>query len=66
MIVGVVNDYREAIIHFVVRGPAGQEQEIEAVVDTGFNGSLSLPPAKLSSTSTRQRFFGTGNRAALL
>lgn len=29
----------------VVGGPGGREQEIECIVDTGFCGSLSLPPA---------------------
>jgi clan AA aspartic protease, AF_0612 family len=48
MILGVVNNYREAVIRLVVRGPQGQEQEIDAVVDTGFNGWLSLPPTLIS------------------
>jgi len=43
MISGVVTDDRQAIIHLTVRGPAGQEQEIDAIIDTGFDGSLSLP-----------------------
>ena len=44
MISGFVNAYSEAIVELVVRGPNPREQKIEGVVDTGFNGSLSLPP----------------------
>ena len=43
MITGVVNSEREAIIHLIVRGPNRQEREIEAVIDTGFTGFLTLP-----------------------
>jgi len=43
MITGVVTDRREAVIRLRVRGPAGQDQEIEAIIDTGFDGWLSLP-----------------------
>ena len=45
MITGVVTDDRQAVIHVTVRGPAGQTQEIEAIIDTGFDGWLSLPPS---------------------
>ena len=38
MIAGVVTNDRQAVIHLTVRGPAGQEQEIEAIIDTGFDG----------------------------
>ena len=44
MIAGMVNPDREAIICLPVRGPDEREQEIEAVIDTGFNGFLTLPP----------------------
>jgi clan AA aspartic protease len=44
MITGVVTPDREALIRLVVRGPSGQERHIDAVVDTGFDGWLSLPP----------------------
>ena len=43
------HDYRRchgrppSCIHLTVRGPAGQEQEVEAIIDTGFDGWLSLP-----------------------
>jgi hypothetical protein len=45
MISGVVTAYRQAIIRLTVHGPEGQKQEIEAVIDTGFDGTLTLPPA---------------------
>ena len=44
MIVGRVNSDREATVSLVVQGLQGQEREIEAVVDTGFTGLLTLPP----------------------
>jgi len=43
MITGVVRSDHQAVIHLTVRGPAGQEREIEAIIDTGFDGWLSLP-----------------------
>lgn len=51
MITGTVNPYREPIIRLLVRGPLGQEHEIEAVVDTGFTGSLTLPPTLIAALS---------------
>jgi clan AA aspartic protease len=44
MIPGAVNGNLEATIRLQVRGPGGQEQEVEAVIDTGFNGFLTLSP----------------------
>ena len=44
MIEGAVNAAYEAVVTLAMRGPAGQTREIEAVVDTGFNGFLTLPP----------------------
>jgi clan AA aspartic protease len=49
MITGSVTVAREAVISFTVRGPNGQEHEIEAVIDTGFDGSLTLPSALITA-----------------
>ena len=43
MITGVVRSDHQAVTHLTVRGPTGQEREIEAIIDTGFDGWLSLP-----------------------
>ncbi|MBA2447957.1 MAG: clan AA aspartic protease [Chloroflexi bacterium] len=44
MIGGVVNAYHEATIRLPVQAAGGQRREIETILDTGFNGSLTLPP----------------------
>ncbi|MFO1433836.1 MAG: clan AA aspartic protease [Candidatus Competibacteraceae bacterium] len=49
MITGVVTPFHQATIRFTVRGPKGHEQEIEAVIDTGFDGALSLSPAYITA-----------------
>jgi predicted aspartyl protease len=48
MITGVVTPDLEAVVGLTVQGPAGQEQWIEAAIDTGFDGWLSLPPALIA------------------
>lgn len=44
MISGRVNAHREALVPLPLRGSQGEEHAIEAVIDTGYNGSLTLPP----------------------
>ena len=44
MITGTVNSTREAILRLTVRDATGHEYELDAVLDTGFDGWLSLPP----------------------
>jgi len=43
VIEGTINDRYEAVITIIVTGPAGTSAEVPAVIDTGFNGFLSLP-----------------------
>ena len=51
MISGVVNSDLEATVRLRLRGPGGQEQEIDAVIDTGFNGFLTVSPALVRQLS---------------
>ena len=45
MIDGTVNENYEATILLILRGVAREEREIEAIIDTGFTGYLTLPTA---------------------
>ena len=47
MIEGNVNVHLEAVVTLPLLGPEGQAREIDAVVDTGFNGYLILPPLQV-------------------
>ena len=43
MITGTVTAEREAVINLQVCDTSGQQYSIEAVIDTGFTGALTLP-----------------------
>ena len=58
VIEGRVNAAYKAAIPLQLRGPAGQEQEVEAVIDTGFTGSVTLPPSLVAELGLV--FMGTG------
>ena len=44
MIEGVVNASYEAVVTISLRGSDGAVRDIEAVIDTGYSGFLTLPP----------------------
>ncbi len=48
MMTGVVTAEIEAISRLTVRGPTRREWKVEAVVDTGYDGWLTLPPALIA------------------
>ena len=58
MIIGVVNTHTEATIRLPVRAADGRELEMEGVLDTGFNSSLTLSPAVIGSLGLRWRTRG--------
>ena len=51
MIEGTVNENCEATIRLTLRGIAGEKHEIEAIIDTGFTGHLTLPMALIDQLS---------------
>jgi clan AA aspartic protease len=52
MITGMVKA-AEGRIRLKVKGRRGREQEIEAVIDTGYTASLTLPPAVIQELGLR-------------
>ena len=53
MIEGVVNAAYEPIVTLNIQGPTGQANEIEAVIDTGFTGFLTVTPALVAELGLR-------------
>ncbi len=49
MIHGIVNANLEATIPLYVVSPNGLRHEITAIIDTGYNGALSLPHATVTA-----------------
>jgi clan AA aspartic protease len=49
MMTGVVNAALEAWLRLSVEDVRGHVREVEAILDTGFNGFLTLPPAVVAA-----------------
>ncbi len=56
---GVVNARREAVVRLRMRGPTGVECYVDAIVDSGFTASLTLP-ATLVNTLRLVKQSGSG------
>ncbi len=70
MISGKVSPNREATIELNVSGPAQQPQRTEVVIDTEFNGYLTLPEKKIHDlklpfVGNRRATLGDGNVVVL-
>jgi clan AA aspartic protease len=59
MITGVVKS-GEGRIWLKIKGPMGREKEVEAVIDTGYTASLTLPPALVAALGLRWRSVDSG------
>ena len=60
MIEGVVNAAHEAVVPIHLRGPEGRNRDIEAVVDTGYSGYLTLPVALVAELELPFAYIGWG------
>jgi clan AA aspartic protease len=67
MKIGTVDSSGEALVSLTVGGPGseGQQRDLVALLDTGFNGFLALPPAlidvlDLEQTSREQYMTASG------
>ncbi len=49
MIRGIVNARGEAVVRLKVRGPGGVESDVDAIVDSGFTASLTLPATMVTA-----------------
>ena len=54
MITGSVTEAREAVVWLKIRGTNGLQVDLEAVVDTGFSGFVSLPQTWMDALALPQ------------
>ena len=59
---GTVNARREAVLRLRLRGPTGAEAELDAVIDTGYSGFLTLSAAVAAALGLER---GMGGQATL-
>lgn len=59
MIRGAVNARHEAVVRLRPRGPSGSELDVDAIFDSGFTASLSLPAATVAALGLLRQSGGT-------
>ena len=59
MIRGIVNARHEAVVRLRVRGPGGVESAVDAIVDSGFTSSLTLPAKMVTAMGLTRQTGGT-------
>jgi clan AA aspartic protease len=59
MIIGVVNTHHEATIDLIVQSANGQGHDIDAVIDTGFTGFLTLPTSLIAALGLTWRGYAS-------
>lgn len=63
MIKGIVNFRRVAVIRLPILNHKAETRDIEAIIDTGFNGALTLPPAMIDEMGLSWRSRGSATLA---
>jgi clan AA aspartic protease len=53
MMTGIVTSRREAILRLKLVAEDGREHAFDAMIDTGYNGTLTLPPNVIASLGLR-------------
>ena len=59
MIRGAVNARLEPVVRLRVRGPGGVESDVDAIIDTGFSSSLTLPLAVVTALGLARQAGGS-------
>ena len=63
MIQGTVNASYEPVVPLSLRGATGQTLEVEAVIDTGYNGLQTLPSSTVTELGLPRRGYGEASLA---
>jgi clan AA aspartic protease len=59
MMIGIVNAQLEAVIDIPAFAAGGSQQLLQAVIDTGYSGFLTLPPSVIAQLNLPFRTRGT-------